>query len=84
MRRPPKNKCLAWQCDGELEFVGEDPDNYNLQLIDERYSMLRPEEHTAMVPQADRERYVPHENHGYYRCKPTRRSASQYNLTFNH
>lgn len=57
MRRPPNNKCLAWQCDGELEFVGEDPDNYNLQLIDERYSMLRPEEHTAMVPQADRERY---------------------------
>ncbi len=57
MRRPPNNKCLAWQCDGELEFVGEDPDNYNLQLIDERYSMIRPEEHTAMVPQAERERY---------------------------
>ena len=57
MRRPPNNKCLAWQCDGELEFVGEDPDNYNLQLIDERYSMLRPEEHTAMVPQVERERY---------------------------
>jgi hypothetical protein len=57
MRRPPNNKCLAWQCDGELEFVGEDPDNYNLQLIDERYSMIRPEEHTAMVPQSERERY---------------------------
>lgn len=57
MRRPPNNKCLAWLCDGELDFVGEDPDNYNLQLIDERYSMLRPEEHTAMVPQSERERY---------------------------
>ncbi len=57
MRRPPNNKCLAWQCDGELEFTREDPDNYNLQLLDERYSMLRPEEHTAMVPQAERERY---------------------------
>ncbi|HEX7376777.1 MAG TPA: DEAD/DEAH box helicase [Pirellulales bacterium] len=56
MRRTPGNRCLAWQCDGELEFVGEDPDNYNLQLLDERYEMLRPEEHTAMVPQEQRER----------------------------
>ncbi len=56
MRRPPANKCLAWQCDGQLEFIGEDPDNYNLQLLDERYAMLRPEEHTAMVPQEHRER----------------------------
>ena len=57
MRRPPGNKCLAWQCDGELEFIREDQDNYNLQLMDERYSMLRPEEHTAMVPQEHRERF---------------------------
>jgi ATP-dependent helicase YprA (DUF1998 family) len=57
MRRTPGNKCLAWQCDGELEFVGEEPDNYNLQLLDERYEMLRPEEHTAMVPQEQRERF---------------------------
>ncbi len=56
MRRPPRNKCMAWQCDGELEFIGEEPDNYNLQLLDERYEMLRPEEHTAMVPQEHRER----------------------------
>ena len=47
---------MAWHCDGQLEFVAEDPDNYNLQLLDEGYSMLRPEEHTAMVPQAQRER----------------------------
>lgn len=56
MRRTPGNKCLAWLCDGQLEFVGEDPDNYNLQLLDERYEMLRPEEHTAMVPNEHRER----------------------------
>jgi hypothetical protein len=36
--------------------VREDPDNYDLQLLDQRYSMLRPEEHTAMVPQDERER----------------------------
>lgn len=55
-RRTPHNKCMAWQCEGELEFVAEDPDNYDLQLLDQGYSMLRPEEHTAMVPQDQRER----------------------------
>jgi hypothetical protein len=34
----------------------EDPDNYDLQLLDQGYSMLRPEEHTAMVPHDERER----------------------------
>lgn len=56
IRRMPKLKCPAWRCDGELEFVREDPDDYNLQLIDQNYTMLRPEEHTAMVPHGDRER----------------------------
>ncbi len=42
---------------GTVEIITDPPDNYNLQLIDERYSMLRPEEHTAMVPQTERERY---------------------------
>ena len=55
-RQPPRDRCLAWGCDGTLEFVAEDPDNYNLQLLDERYEMLRPEEHTAMVPHEQRER----------------------------
>ncbi len=55
-RRPPLDRCLAWQCDGTLDYVGEDPDNYNLQLLDQRYTMLNPEEHTAMVPQEHRER----------------------------
>lgn len=55
-RRTPYGKCLAWRCAGDLEFVREDPDNYDLQLLDEGYSMLRPEEHTAMVPHDERER----------------------------
>ncbi|MBM4052929.1 MAG: DEAD/DEAH box helicase [Planctomycetes bacterium] len=55
-RRTPHNKCPAWRCDGELEFIRDDPDNYDLQLLDEGYSMLRPEEHTAMVPHEERER----------------------------
>ncbi|HPW17808.1 MAG TPA: DEAD/DEAH box helicase [Candidatus Aminicenantes bacterium] len=56
LRRVPNLACLAWRCQGELEFIREDPDDYNLQLIDEGYTMLRPEEHTAMVPQENRER----------------------------
>lgn len=55
-RRTPHNRCMAWHCDGEIEFVAKDPDNYDLQLRDQGYSMLRPEEHTAMVPQEQRER----------------------------
>ena len=55
-RQGPHARCISWQCDGTLEFVQEDPDNYNLQLLDERYVMLRPEEHTAMVPQDHRDR----------------------------
>ena len=55
-RRTPRQACPAWRCDGTLEFVREDPDNYDLQVLDQGYSMLRPEEHTAMVPHDERER----------------------------
>ena len=55
-RPAPNHACLAWRCDGILEFLSEDPDNYDLQLLDQGYSMLRPEEHTAMVPSDERER----------------------------
>ena len=56
IRDVPHDRCPAWRCDGILEWEREDDDNYNLQLLDGAYSMLRPEEHTAMVPQAERER----------------------------
>ena len=52
----PHGRCPAWRCDGGLERVREDGDNYDLHLLDGAYSMLRPEEHTAMVPNEERER----------------------------
>ena len=52
----PFDRCPAWRCDGVLEWVREDGDDYDLQLLDGSYSMLRPEEHTAMVPNEERER----------------------------
>ena len=55
-RAPPHNRCPAYRCDGELEWVKEDADNYDLHLLDGEYEMLRPEEHTAMVPAPHRER----------------------------
>ena len=55
-RNLPHRRCPAWRCSGELEWVPEDEDNYNLQLLDGAYLMLRPEEHTAMVPHDERER----------------------------
>ena len=54
-REVPHSRCPAWRCDGELEWIPENPDDYNLQLLDESYEMLRPEEHTAMVPHERRE-----------------------------
>ena len=52
----PHDRCIAWRCDGTLEWIREDEDNYDLQLLDGAYSMLRSEEHTAMVPADERER----------------------------
>ena len=56
VRRTPHDRCPAWRCNGTLEWLREDPDDYDLQLLDGGYSMLRPEEHTAMVPHQQRER----------------------------
>ena len=55
-RQVPNNRCPAWRCQGVLEWEQENEDNYDLQLLDGAYSMLRPEEHTAMVPNEERER----------------------------
>ncbi len=55
-REVPNDLCPAWRCDGKLDWVRENPDDYNLRLLDQAYSMLRPEEHTAMVPGEHRER----------------------------
>ena len=55
-RESPHRRCIAWRCDGIVEWVPEDEDSYDLQLLDGAYSMLRSEEHTAMVPADERER----------------------------
>ena len=55
VRPAPFDHCLAWRCDGTLDFVPEDPDNYDLALLDGGVQMIRPREHSAQVPHAERE-----------------------------
>ena len=55
-RRHPYNRCPYWRCNGHFEWVREERDSYDLHLLDGAYSMLRTEEHTAMVPNQQRER----------------------------
>ncbi len=54
-RPTPHDRCLAWRCDGTLEHVPDDPDNYDLSVLEEGFAMLRPAEHSAQVPGERRE-----------------------------
>lgn len=53
-RQPPLMKCLAHNCNGEVEWETEREDNYDLQVLDGNFTMMRPREHSAQVPQAER------------------------------
>lgn len=54
-RPTPFDRCLAWRCNGELYYVPEDSDNYDLTLLDAGVKMIRPREHSAQIPGSDRE-----------------------------
>ncbi|EKU96555.1 helicase family protein with metal-binding cysteine cluster [Leptolyngbya sp. PCC 7375] len=54
-RVTPRMACMTWRCSGTLEFEPESADNYDLQVLDDRFTMLRPREHSAQVPHTDRE-----------------------------
>jgi ATP-dependent helicase YprA (DUF1998 family) len=54
-RPTPGLRCTEWRCLGQLNLRQEDPDNYNLLALDQKFAMLRPREHSAQVPAEDRE-----------------------------
>lgn len=54
-RVTPHMACPAWRCQGTLAPAAEDPDNYDLRVLDEQFAMLRPREHSAQIPAEDRE-----------------------------
>lgn len=55
-RTNPGMRCIAWRCNGKLVFELENPDNYDLLMLDQGFSMLRVREHSAQIPAAERER----------------------------
>jgi ATP-dependent helicase YprA (DUF1998 family)/rubrerythrin len=55
LRPTPNDACMAWRCSGSLQFDQEKSDDYNLMVLDERFEMLRPREHSAQVPAVERE-----------------------------
>lgn len=56
VRPTPHDRCIAWRCDGTLVWEEDDPDNYDLIALDNGFAMLRPAEHSAQVPNEERER----------------------------
>lgn len=56
LRQTPNDACLAWRCNGTTKYELENPDDYDLMVLDQRYEMLRPREHSAQVPHDERER----------------------------
>ena len=56
VRPSPHDRCLAWRCDGTLVPLADDPDDYDLLALDQKFALLRPAEHSAQVPNEERER----------------------------
>lgn len=55
LRPTPRMACPAYRCKGTLDAAPESADNYDLMVLDERFAMVRPREHSAQVPQDERE-----------------------------
>ncbi|MFM7381569.1 MAG: helicase-related protein, partial [Microcystaceae cyanobacterium] len=51
----PNLTCMAYRCNGNLVREPEDTDSYDLMVLDQEFSMIRPREHSAQVPTGDQE-----------------------------
>lgn len=56
LRPGPRDACMQWRCAGTVEREDEDPDNYDLMVLDQGLALVRAREHSAQVPAEDRER----------------------------
>ena len=54
-RGNPANACMRWRCKGRLAAEPENPDDYDLLLLDQAFAMLRVREHSAQIPGPQRE-----------------------------
>jgi ATP-dependent helicase YprA (DUF1998 family) len=55
-RSGPNDTCMVNRCTGTVVFEREEQDNYDLMVLDERFEMVRPREHSAQIPPEERER----------------------------
>lgn len=55
LRPTPRMACPAWRCKGTLAHAEESLEDYDLMVLDERFAMVRPREHSAQVPEEQRE-----------------------------
>lgn len=56
VRAGPHAACLQWRCDGTVVAEPEEKDNYDLMVLDQNFTLVRPREHSAQVPSEERER----------------------------
>jgi ATP-dependent helicase YprA (DUF1998 family) len=54
-RPAPHDVCMVNRCNGTIVYEREDPDDYDLMVLDHRFEMVRPREHSAQIPAEDRE-----------------------------
>lgn len=54
-RHPLHGACIGWRCKGQVVREAENPNNYDLLTIDNQFEMVRPREHSAQVPEKERE-----------------------------
>jgi len=52
----PNDACMVNRCTGSVVFEREDHDDYDLMVLDQRFEMVRPREHSAQIPGDERER----------------------------
>ena len=55
VRPTPGDRCIAWRCNGTVVWEDEPADDYDLHVLDERYALLRPREHSAQIPNEERD-----------------------------
>ncbi|MFV8754270.1 DEAD/DEAH box helicase [Nannocystaceae bacterium ST9] len=55
LRAGPHDRCIQWRCAGVVKPIQEDPDDYDLRVLDERFTLVRAREHSAQVPGSERE-----------------------------
>lgn len=55
LRKTPRMVCIARGCTGTIVWENEDQDDYDLMLLARGVDMVRPREHSAQVPAAQRE-----------------------------